>query len=181
MKKSKIIRRIAQCIEPHKICCLYMNYDKHYFYYFPLKVNEKFFLGAQEDDFILDGYCIRRIKQIEKAQIKNDKCLEISIGEGIVDRIVTPDVDISSWRTIFESLRRMGKNIIIEHESRDDCECEFYIGRIETVKNHSVLLRYFDADGVWEEVPTKIPYRGITSVTFGSRYVDVFSKYLPKI
>ena len=181
MTKSKIIKRISECIEPRRICRVYMNYDEHYFYYFPLKVNEKFFLGAAEDDFILDGWCIRRIKQVEKAQIKNDKCLEISIGEGIVDSIVTPEVDISSWQSIFDSLHRIGKNIIIEHESRDADKCEFYIGRIESVRNHSVLLRYFDADGVWDKTPTKIPYSDITSVTFGSRYVDVFSKYLPEI
>lgn len=181
MKKSKIIRRLTQCIDPRQLCRVYMKYSDGYFYYFPLKVNDKFFLGAVEDDFQLDGYCIRRIKQVQKAQIRDDKCLEIEIAEGLVKDIAVPKVSLSDWPQMFRSLRAMNRNIIIEHESRDRKKCEFYIGRIEEVKKHSVIFRHFDADGVWQEETVKIPYSHITSVTFGARYVDVFSKYLPKI
>lgn len=181
MKKSKIIKRLTKCIKPHKLCRVYMKYNDNYFYYFPLKVNDKFFLGAVEDDFQLDGYCIRRIKQVKKAQIRDDKCLAIEIAEGLVKDITLPKVSLSGWAQMFRSLKALGRNIIIEHESRDNKKCEFYIGRIEAVKKHSVVFRHFDADGVWDEKPIKIPYSRITSVTFGARYVDVFSKYLPKL
>ena len=39
---------------------------------------------------------------------------------------------------------------------------------------------YFDADGIWQENPVKIRFKDIKSVEFGSRYVDVFSKYVLK-
>jgi hypothetical protein len=42
-------------------------------------------------------------------------------------------------------------------------------------------MRGFDADGIWDEEPTEILFSNVTSVTFGSRYVEVFSKYVPKI
>ena len=35
-----------------------------------------------------------------------------------------------------------------------------------------------DADGIWEEELYEIPYNKITSVSFDTRYVNVFSKYL---
>lgn len=180
MKKSKIIKRLTQCIEPRRLCRVYMTYSDNYFYYFPLKVNDKFFLGAVEDDFQLDGYTIRRIKQVQKAQIRDDKCLEIAIAEGLVKNIIEPKVSLSGWAQMFRSLKALHRNIIIEHESRTDKKCEFYIGRIEEVKKHSVIFRHFDAEGVWQE-PVRIPYSKITSVSFGGRYVDIFSKYVPKI
>jgi len=40
------------------------------------------------------------------------------------------------------------------------------------------LFKYFDADGIWSEEPVKIGYNIVTSITFNSRYVDVFSKYV---
>jgi hypothetical protein len=135
------------------------------------------FLGAAEDDFILDGYAVRRFRDITKAEIKNDICLDINIKEGVVDKIVVPDVDITSWETIFISLQKIGRNIIVEDESLDD-DSQFAIGRIEAVYKNFIYLRHFDGDGIWQDAPYKIPYKTITSVSFGTRYVDIFSKYL---
>lgn len=180
MKKSKIVKRLTKCILPRRICRVYMKYAPHYDYYFPLKVNDKFFLGAVEDDFQLDGYTIRRVKQVQRAEIRDDKCLDIDIQEGLVDRLYVPNVSLSSWRSIFRSLKDRGRNIIVEHEDDDPDKCRFYVGKIETINPHSIRLHCFDADGVWDEKPTKIRYSDITSVSFGSRYIEVFSKYVPQ-
>ncbi len=181
MKQSKVIKKLTKCMIPHRLCRVKMAYYPYSFYYFPLKVNEKFFLSAAEDDFQLDGFEIRRIKQVDFVEKPDSKFLAIDIAEGVVDEINVPKVNISGWKPIFRSLKNMNRNIIIEHEDKDPDKCDFYIGKIEEVKKHSVMLRCFDADGVWDEKPTKIYFRDITSVTFGSRYVDVFSKYVPKL
>lgn len=112
MTKQEIKVIVSNCITPRIICRIFFKYDKNYWYYFPLKANDKLFLGVAEDDFILNGYTIRRFRDITKAEIKNDICLDINIKEGIVDRIIVPDVDITSWETIFISLQKIGKNII---------------------------------------------------------------------
>ena len=70
------------------------------------------------------------------------------------------------------------KNIIVEKESLNEDECEFVIGRIEKIYKKFVYVYHFDADGVWQDKPYRIPYAEITSVSFGTRYVEVFSKYL---
>lgn len=72
----------------------------------------------------------------------------------------------------------MNINIIVEKESLNDDECEFAIGKIVKVLKTKVIFKGFDADGVWQEDFYEIPYSQITSVTFASRYVDVFSKYV---
>lgn len=181
MTKAQIKELIKRAIEPHKICRVFLKYDVNYRYYFPLIVGERLFLGAEEDDFILDGYSIRRFKDVVKCEIKDDKCLEIDFAEGLLEHLVTPDVDITNWETSLSSLQKIGKNIIIEKERLDRDENEFAIGKVIKVLKSKVLFRDFDADGIWDDELLEIPFSLITSITFCSRYVEVFSKYLPPI
>lgn len=180
MKKEKVVKRLTDSMIPHRLCRVKMDYYPCSFHYFPLKVNEKFFLCACEDDFQLDGYEIRRIRQVDSVRAASGKIQDIDLSEGVVDEISVPKVNISGWKPIFRSLRNMNRYIIIEHEEKDPDQCAFYIGRIEEIKKHSVLLRCYDAEGIWDKKATQIFFRDITSVTFGSRYVDVFSKYVIK-
>lgn len=181
MKKEKIRKIIEEAANSKQLCRTFFSYEKDYYYYFPLKIGKKFFLGAEEDDFMIDGYSIRRFRDIKKVQIRKDKCLEIDRLEGILEKLVVPDVDLDGWKSVFLSLQKIGHNIIVEKESLNKNERAFCIGRIEKVGNKKVYMRYFDAMGVWDENLWKIHYSQITSVTFGSRYVKVFSKYLPPV
>ena len=181
MTKTRVKEMMMQAIEPHKLCRVNLKYDAYYRYYFPLLVGERLFLGAEEDDFILNGYSIRRFKDVVKSEIRDDKCLEIDIAEGLIEHLVTPDVDITDWKTSLMSLQKIEKNIIIENESLDEDEAKFAIGKVVKVLKNKVLFKTFDADGIWEDEFWEIPFTKITSITFGSRYVEVFSKYLPPI
>jgi hypothetical protein len=173
------IKTIVNCgIDRRKLCRMFFRYDLNYRYYFPLISGDRLFLGTEEDDFILNGYSIRRYIDLKKVQIKEDKCFDILKSEGIIDSIQTPDIDISDWETVFISLQKLNNNIIVEKESLNDKEWEFVIGRIDRVYKKYVYMYHFDADGVWQEETFKIPYAGITSVSFGTRYVDTFSKYI---
>ena len=181
MTKAEIRKIVDMAMKERRLCRIYCRYDPNYWYYFPLLVSEKLFLGADEDDFILNGYTIRRFRDVKVAEIKDDLCIKILAEEGITGSVVVPAVDVTSWETVFRSLQKTDKNIIVENESLDAGECEFTIGRIEKVFKHHVYIRHFDAEGIWMDEPTKIPYTAITSVTFASRYVDVFSKYLDEL
>jgi hypothetical protein len=173
---------MKQAIDPHNICRVFLKYDVNYRYYFPLLVGERLFLGAEEDDFILDGFHIRRFQDVVKTELKDDdKCLEIILSEGILEGLVTPDVDITDWSTAIASLQKIGKNVIIEINSLIGEKSEFYIGRIVKVMKKKVLFRCFDADGIWDDELSEIPFSKITSIIFGARYVEVFSKYLPPL
>ena len=147
-----------------------------YYNLIPLICGERLFLSANEDDFILDGHTVRRFKDIRKVQAKDDKCDEILRSEGIV--VSTPEVEIDNWRTVFQSLKKTGKNIIIEKEDLDYDNTEYVIGKIADIHKKFAYVYHFDADGIWEEKPYRIPFDEITSVTFGSRYVEIFSKYI---
>jgi hypothetical protein len=151
-----------------------------YYYSFSilLSLGKNLLLGLNEDDFVLDGYSIVRFKDITEIELKGDCYEEILKKEGLLDNCEVPNIRLDNWQTVFEDLILMGKNVIIENESINDDECEFGIGKITNIYNNSVHLKHFDAEGVWQDYPLIIPYSKITTVTFGSRYVDIFSKYV---
>lgn len=178
MKKIEIIELINMAVKSKEMCRIFFKYNYYYSYHFPLITSDKLFLSANEDDFIIDGFTVRRFCDVKKLEIKNDKCVEIIKYEGVLADIKVPEIDITDWYNTFLSLSKLNINIIIEKESLYDDECEFAIGKIVKVLKTKVIFKGFDADGVWQEDYYEIPYSQITSVTFASRYVDIFSKYV---
>lgn len=176
MKRQEKIDVLNKGINQIEICRCYFTYDDNYFYYYPNAVNEKFLLGQEENDFLLDGYCIRKISQLKKVEIKMDKCSEINKIIGVTKQIQMPNVDITSWKSIFESLKALNKFIIIE----DAVNEEFAIGVIEKVCTNKVLFRAFDADGKWNDDILEISYISITNVAWETRYTENWERYLRK-
>ncbi len=178
MKKFEINELINMAVKSEALCRIFFKYDNDYSYLFPLMTSEKLFLSANEDYFILDGFTVRRFCDVKKVEIKNDKCVEIIKREGVLDDIKVPEIDITDWYSVFLSLSKLNINIIVEKENLNDDECEFAIGKIVKVLKTKVVFKHFDADGIWQEDCYEIPYSQITSITFASRYVDTFSKYV---
>ena len=178
MKKPEMIALFQKAAEQKNLLTLYLKYDANYYNYIPLQASEKLFLAAEDDDFLLDGFSIRRFCDLKKIKIKDDKCLEILKAEKVIEGVEAPPLDLADWHSAFLSLQKLNKNIIIEHESLNEDEWVYYIGKIEKVLKSKVVFKHFDADGIWQDEPYIIPFSKITSVTFDSRYVTVFSKYV---
>lgn len=178
MKKAEKIELLQKSVEQKPLLRLFLKYDAYYSYWFPFGASQKLLLAAKEDDFIIDGFSIRRISDIKKVAFKDDKCNEILKAEKVLDSLSVPEIDLSDWHSAFLSLQKLNKNIIIQHESLEETEWDFWIGRIEKVLKTKVVFRHFDSDGIWQEEPYEIPFSRITSVSFDSRYVNVFSKYV---
>ena len=176
MKKQEKINLIQKAIQETVICRCYFVYDQNYFYYYPNAVNEKFFLGQEEDDFLLDGYCIRKISQLKKVEVKDDKCQEINELFGITDQVADPGIDISSWQSIFESLSKLDTYIQIEDAFGE----LFAIGIIQKVLKDKLYFKHFDADGIWDEADLEIRYSQITSVSWGTRYAQYWKRYMER-
>ena len=176
MKKQEKINLIQKAIQETVICRCYFVYDQNYFYYYPNAVNEKFFLGQEEDDFLLDGYCIRKISQLKKIEVKDDKCQEINKLFGITDQVVDPGIDINSWQSIFESLSKLDTYIQIEDAFGE----QFAIGIIQKVLKDKLYFKHFDADGIWDEADLEIRYSQITSVCWGTRYAQYWKRYMER-
>lgn len=76
-----------------------------------MKTSDKLFLCANEDDFIIDGFSVRRFRDIKKIEIKEDKCVEIIESEGVLDNITVPEIDIIDWYNTFLSLSKLDINM----------------------------------------------------------------------
>lgn len=141
----------------------------------PLKINDEFMLCAVDDVFMFDGYTVVRLEDIEEIHIR-PKYREMLKGEKVFDNIEVPNITIDSWKDVFNSLYELNENIILE--SDDLIQNNFLVGRIEKVMEYGVTFRAFDTNGDWDKDASVISYSHITSVTFKSRYINVFSKYL---
>ena len=174
MTKQEKLKILVQGIESVEICRCYFTYDNNYFYYYINAVNDKFILGQEEDDFLLDGYAIRKMSHLKKVEHKDDACNRINKVIGLTNEIKMPDIDITSWQTIFLSLKKIDTFIIIENAIEE----EFYIGTIESVLKNKLRFRYFGADGTWNTNAIEIPYSKITNVLWNTRYSNTWHRYL---
>lgn len=174
MKKQEKINLLKKGIEEVEICRCYYKFNVQYFYCYPNAVNDKFFMGQFEDDFQLNGYFVRKIANLEKVQIRNDKCNEINKLFGITTQIQMPKVDIVDWKSVFTSLISCDGFIIIEDEKNE----QFVIGKIEKILSKKLYFKRFDAQGDWDDDIIEIPYSSITSVEWGDRYCKGWERYM---
>lgn len=177
MNKSEKIDVLHNSVGTYNLCRCYFNYDQNYWYFYILDHSEKLFFGMEEDDFILDGFQIRKIPDLKKIEIKNGICVKINEKQKLLADVKIPKIDLSSWRTVFESLKVLDIFIIIQNENNDKNNCFFYIGNVRKIKKSTIIFSYFDVDGIWYD-DIEIPYSKITSVTFGDRYSKTWQEYL---
>lgn len=176
MKKADKINLLKSSTGTYNLCRCYFNYDPNYWYFYILDLSENLILGIEEDDFILNGFQIRKISDLRKFEIKDDICHKINQENNLLDDIKKPKINLSSWKTVFESLKPLNAFVIVENEKNDGF---FYIGYITEIAKSFILFSHVDASGEWYE-NIKIPYTDITSVTFNDRYSKTWQNYLSK-
>ena len=179
MTRKTVKQLITWAVRYLKTTSIYMVYNKVAYNLIPLRTGDQLFLAINEDDFIFDGFRISRFRDIKKVRINNNIFNEIIQREGLFDGLSVPEINLTSWQTVFEGLKQTGKNIIVEYETAEGTNNNFTIGKIDRIYKSCLYMYHFDGDGTWEPYPYRIPYSEVTSVTFDSRYVNVFSKYLP--
>ena len=177
MNKSEKICILHNSQGTYNLCRCCFSYDDNYWYFYILNYSDKLLLGIEEDDFILDGFQIRKISDLKKIEINDGICAKINEEKKLLENIKKPKIDLSSWKAVFESLKTLNILIIIENENNDKDERFFYIGYVSKIKKSSVIFSAIDADGAWND-NIEITYSRITSVTFGDRYSTTWQKYL---
>ena len=141
--------------------------------------NDEFVLMREVYDFVLDGYHVFPRNTI--AEVRFDKFNRyydrILRKEGINTDISNEHaIDLTSWATIFRSIKKKGLPVIVENEDPEDES--FDIGPITKVTQAAVYVRYFNAAGYLNETPTRILWKFITIAQFDDRYSKIFSKHL---
>lgn len=148
---------------------------------FILGMSKNFILIQETDEFRILGYQIFPIKTIKHVRYnKNDQTYErILKEEGLLEELgLKYDIDLTDWQTICESIQKTGLTIISECEHPDiDSFC---IGDLKGFNKKSISIRYFNAQGIYDEEDTLNDFKNITKLCFDDRYANVFSKYAKK-
>lgn len=176
MKKSKKLKILRKSCGTYDYCEFDFKYCANAVYYYVLDFNERLCLCACEDDFILDGFEVCRLRDAKRVALINNATVEINRQNGLLDNIEEPNVDISSWKALFNSLEKIGLYVTV----RNDYRGFFRIGKVKKVKKSGVIFKSFDGNGVWQP-KIKIPFSDITSVQFGNRYSTYWKKYLDSL
>jgi hypothetical protein len=150
----------------------------------PLAASETLVLLQEVHEFHLDGYTVMPLKSVAaiRAGRAEETIQRILVGEGVYPKAgISYDVQLDSFQDLFRSLKKAGKNVIVEllpEGPRDEMDQAFLIGRIVGMSARSVAIMHFDAVGQWSSESTVLPYDMIKWVTFDTEYINVFSKYL---
>ena len=171
-------RLLRAGIHPPAVCRVGFRYNLYPEQFFPLAVSDTLFLGVTEQDFQLDGYTVRRLQDVTSVELLRGAYLAIHKAEGSLTRLYAPPVLIENWKTVFSSLASSGELIIAEENALRPTESVFRIGKILRVGPRGAEMRTFDGDGVWDAEKTVVSFSSVTSVTFGSRYISTYAKYI---
>ena len=89
-----------------------------------------------------------------------------------------PAIDLQSAASILRCLKRRGNLAMILCETYEEWHSIYC--RIERVDERSATLLGFDGAGNWQHRPKRLDLDDITRIRFGSRYLQLFRKYLSK-
>lgn len=138
--------------------------------------SDRLLLIQREYDFQFDGYIAIRRRDITKSYTSesNQYYAGLMKKEGLwkTPTKAAKALPLADWQTLLCAM--VGKPVIIENERTGD----FFIGPVVDCTASSVRIYDFDACGRWQKIE-RVPYRSITSVQFGSRYITVYSRHLP--
>jgi hypothetical protein len=180
MKKSK---KILSAIKEKWLIKIFRNYGDNEL------IDNGFILDASDDlllvqnvsDFMLDGYSVIKIGDIEKIRYsKFEKYFEMMLTkEGFTENIgIKYKVDLTDLSSVFKTIK-LNKTYVIARCQKTNDE-RFIIGPIEEFTQKSVKIRYFDATGYLDEKLTGLKYKDITTIEFDTEYINYFTKYLRK-
>lgn len=165
--------RLHSLAQTRQHCGIEYEYDEGIQNGFPVDCGDQLFLMAVDEVFHLNGFTVRRLRDIREIRQRKGLYQTIAEQEGI-NKFAVPDVELTNWKSVFISLQWLDMPVIIQRNYVPEF---FRLGRIESVKRDHVVVRYFNSSGAWQD-PVEIPYYGITSVNFGDRYSQLFSKYV---
>lgn len=181
MIKSSILDKINDFTIKRKYCKISRSVNKEELSYkkgYIIDSSNDFILFKEVDDFVIRGFLVFPIHHVSKIRRnKNDVFFDkICKLEGLKGSIKKPEIDLNNWESIFNSIKKLGFNVIILNEISE--QDTFDIGPILKVTSNEVTINYFDATGKFDEDLTEIQFSDITHIDFDDIYTNTISKYL---
>ena len=100
VERQEKIDILRQGIAGRHLCMLDTVPEEAPEYIYPLLVSDRFVLYQQEDNFLLDGYAVRRLAQVRTVRLRSGKYEEINCLHGIADGVWQNDLWEIPYSTI---------------------------------------------------------------------------------
>jgi hypothetical protein len=135
------------------------------------------FQEVNPDLLLPDGFSVLRLADVEEVDARNwERVVERALSDE--GRLPQPDtvpvLPLDGWQALLAELRARGERVVVECEEYDD---EFFLGPIAGFEQDGVEILPIDTAGRWEDDTWTVEYDGITRVSFGTRYIQVFSRH----
>ena len=176
---NTIAKLKSHCGKPHHIGIERSDIETPKLYGLVLACSSELVLIHVVYDFHPEGYQILRISDISgiRHNAYDRTMTKILRAEGILEQgSLKHPIDLQSWQSALRNLKALGANVIVEAEEPE--VDVFLIGKIIRINKKTLSMRHFDGTGKWDEELSYILYEDITSVKFGSNYLNVFSRHL---
>ncbi len=175
MKKEAISALLAEAIEQRKLIdLLRKKIDQFKLYGIPIAQREDLLLIANEYDFCFDGY-----KVIRKSDINQ---LHTGIGDGFFDWVfrqeqilpapIETPLSLDNFQALLADLMKNKIPVIVEGKGN-----RFLLGAIHRLGKSKLHIAAVGVNGYIDSELTRTPYEEITTVTFGTRYLQLFMRY----
>lgn len=133
------------------------------------------------EGFAPDGYFVVSHSHFQSLITSKHRAFRKQVlqAEGAWARALrTPSIDLTSAATVLRSLQKLQAFAIVVRETPDDWHSIHC--RIEQVTDQHATLLGFDGAGQWERRPTQVDLSDITRIRFGSHYLKMYQKHVPK-
>ncbi len=143
-------------------------------YCVPLAYSSALVLVALYTDFQLDGYQVVRLRDISgiQADARTHFHERILAAEQVQPLMVSPDLSIADFPSLLAELYARDIPVIVQSDSGG-----ILLGPIAKAGKNKLRVRYIDAEGRADTEVTRIAYEDIASVCFGTRYLDMVTRY----
>lgn len=147
------------------------------FYGYVLWFSKKLLFLQLDRDFSFDGYCILKRKNIINIRYTKNDAFYTKLHSQNFPLWYDKKLDITNIHSTFQSLEQNNEHSILECNTLDP---DFYIWPITKVGKNSLHIHYYNSRAKFDTHPTKIPFKYISIIKFGDKYVKVFQKYIEK-
>jgi hypothetical protein len=143
--------------------------DRLPLYGFVLAANPTYTLLAPAYDFVLNGFCVIRNKDVTQHTVYSDpecftsRALQL-LGVSVPS---SPDIDIASFVTVAQSAAQRFPLIVVHCERRQPDAC--WVGRYRSHTKKRLVLDSIDPSASWDGTET-IKLRDVTMIGFGALY-----------
>lgn len=167
LKKDKALVSVSrELIDPNSIQGVILDYS------------DTLVLLQNVSDFILDGLML-----VRRADITDIECTEtdafqkqLLVREGVFDHIdFNANYKLQTWKDFASNASKQHSYFIFEIEDFE--ESEFYIGKIEAIRDNAITFKQFNGIAEWDAETSVLEFDKITSCQISNNYLNVYERY----